>query len=147
MITWPGLLPFHISQFHPEPYTKKVPYLLFDIKFNEHTGTHMDAPVYFSKGKLTVDEILPENLIAKAIVVNITEQASKGRDYALTVDDLKNWEEKHGKIPYGSIVFILTGLGKHWGNYEKYMGRKENSSGTFHWPGTYKLKYYCFHER
>ncbi|XP_028403396.1 uncharacterized protein LOC114526093 [Dendronephthya gigantea] len=105
------------------------------MDFNEHTGTHIDAPVHFAKGKLTVDQIPPKDLIAKAIVVDITEQTLKDRDYALTIDDFKNWEEKHGTIPDGSIVFILTGLGKYWGNYEKYMGKEKKSNGEFHWPG------------
>lgn len=64
--------------------------IAFYIILNEHTGSHTDAPVHFAKGKALVNEIPPENLITKAIAVNIIEQVTKYRDYALTVNDLKN---------------------------------------------------------
>ena len=134
-VTLPGIKPFSISLAPRGPYLGAPFVITYDIHMNENTGTHMDAPIHFFKGKTSVDEIPPKDLIAEAIVVDITEQTSKNRDYALTVDDLKDWEKKYGVIPDGSVVFILTGLGKHWENYEKYMGRKENSSGSFHWPG------------
>ncbi|CAB3998308.1 cyclase family [Paramuricea clavata] len=49
--------------------------IAYKLKLSEHSGTHIDAPVHFSEGKPTVDEILPEDLIDQAIVINITEQA------------------------------------------------------------------------
>ncbi|XP_028404714.1 uncharacterized protein LOC114527258 [Dendronephthya gigantea] len=143
MVTWPGFLPFNISLFYRGPVGKAPFMIAFDIILNEHTGTHIDAPLHFAEGKASVDEIPPENLIAKAIVVNISEQVTKDRDYALTVDDLKNWERKHGVIPDGCVVFVLTGLGKYWGDFDKYMGTTTKTNGSmatpdFHWPGFHK---------
>jgi kynurenine formamidase len=79
---------------------------------------------------------LPEDLIGQAIVINITEQALKNSDYEVSVDDIKNWEKQYGVIPNGTIVFILTGHGKYWGDLIKYMGiRNASKFRDFHFPG------------
>ena len=113
MPTWPNvkMLPYKITLNYGGPFFK-APYLISsDIELNEQTGTHIEALAHFGKGRLTVDEIPLESLIGEAIVINIAEQARKEPDYELTVDDLKNWEEKHGRISDGSILFVLTGFG------------------------------------
>ena len=139
MATWPGLLAYNITLAHKGPFLKAPYVTFFNIELSEQTGTHMDAPSHFGKGRPTVDEIPLQSLIGEAIVINITEQASKDPDYELTVDDLTNWEEKHGRIPDGSILFLLTGFGEYWGDANKYFGIKEEkinaTSENFHWPG------------
>ena len=108
----------------------------FNLKLSEHSGTHIDAPIHFSEGKPTVDEILPENLIGQAIVINITEQALQNPDYEVSVDDIKSWENEYGAIRNGTIVFILTGHGKYWGDLKKYMGiRNASIFRDYHFPG------------
>lgn len=127
--------PFEISLAHYGA-TGRAPFAIsYKMRLSEHSGTHIDAPVHFSKGRPTVDELLPENLIGHAIVINITEQALKNPDYEVSVDDFTNWEKEHGAIPKGTIVFLLTGRGKYWGNVMKYMGLVGNISGDYHFPG------------
>jgi kynurenine formamidase len=127
--------PLEISLAHYGA-TGRAPFAIsYKMRLSEHSGTHIDAPVHFSKGKPTVDELLPENLIGHAIVINITEQALKNPDYEVSVDDFTNWEKEHGAIPKGTIVFLLTGRGKYWGNVMKYMGLVGNISGDYHFPG------------
>ncbi len=43
----------------------------------EHVGTHMDAPAHFSPGKWKLHEIPFERLAGEAVVIDITEKASK----------------------------------------------------------------------
>ena len=79
----------------------------------EHTGTHFDAPIHWVTGKdhpnNTVDSIDPKNFIAPAVVVDATAQVAENEDWVLTVDYLKQWEDKHGKIPKGCWVIFRTG--------------------------------------
>ncbi|HBT33680.1 MAG TPA: cyclase [Pusillimonas sp.] len=78
----------------------------------EHTGTHFDAPIHWVTGKdqpnNTVDSIDPKKFIAPAVVVDATAQVAENDDWILTVDFLKQWEEKHGTIPKGSWVLLRT---------------------------------------
>ncbi|QIM49074.1 cyclase family protein [Pusillimonas sp. DMV24BSW_D] len=79
----------------------------------EHTGTHFDAPIHWVTGKdhpnNTVDSIDPKNFIAPAVVVDATAQVAENDDWVLTVDYLKQWEDKHGTIPKGCWVIFRTG--------------------------------------
>jgi kynurenine formamidase len=69
----------------------------------------MDAPVHFSEGKQTVDEVPVEHLIDPGIVIDITTGATNDPDYVLTLADVQTWETKHGAIPARSMVILRTG--------------------------------------
>src|SRR5262245_19963325 len=41
-----------------------------------HGGTHFDAPIHFAEGKLSLDQIPVQKLIAPAVVIDISGKAS-----------------------------------------------------------------------
>jgi kynurenine formamidase len=88
----------------------------------EHGGTHLDAPIHFARGGKSVDEISPRQLIARAVVLDVSEKASGDPDYRLSMDDLRNWEKKHGTIPSGAIALLRTSWGKRWPDKKRYLG-------------------------
>jgi kynurenine formamidase len=88
----------------------------------EHGGTHLDAPIHFGEGKRTADQIPLEQLIAPAVVIDVTAQANADRDYRLTADDVAQYEKRHGRIAAGAIVLLRTGWSRHWPNAKAYMG-------------------------
>ena len=88
----------------------------------EHGGTHIDAPIHFSVTGPTVDLIPVRQLIAPAVVIDVTSQAATNRDYRLTEQDLRAWEATHGAVPKGAIVLLRTGWGKFYGNRKAYFG-------------------------
>lgn len=99
----------------------------------EHLGTHLDAPNHFEAGQPSVDQIGLEDLIAPLVVVDIQEACRANPDYRLTLEDLESWEEQHGPIPSGSVVFALTGWGQYWDDYDRY--KNQDASGQLHFPG------------
>lgn len=100
----------------------------------EHTGTHFDAPIHWVTGKdyphNTVDTIEPENFIAPAVVVDASKEVAKNDDWLLTVDYLKNWESKHGKIPEGAWVLFRTDWSLRVSNPASYVNMKEDGAHT-----------------
>lgn len=88
----------------------------------EHGGTHLDAPIHFGEGKRTADQIPLEQLIAPAVVIDVTANASADRDYRLTADDVAQFEKRHGRIAAGTTVLLRTGWSRHWPNAKAYMG-------------------------
>lgn len=99
----------------------------------EHMGTHLDAPNHFAAGQIPVDAIRPEQLICPAVVIDIRDQVAKNTDYRLTVDDIRRWERRHGRIPRRALVFAHTGWGARWTDADAY--RNQDGTGVMHFPG------------
>jgi kynurenine formamidase len=88
----------------------------------EHGGTHLDAPIHFSEGGRTTEQIPLENLVAPAVVVDVSERAAADRNYLATRDDVLNFEKRSGPITPGTIVLLRTGWSRHWPNAKAYLG-------------------------
>ena len=105
----------------------------------EHGGTHIDAPIHFSKNGQTVDEIPLDNLIGEAIKIDVSKKALNNPDYQISIDDFTNWEKTAQiQIPDGSIVLLQTGFSKYYPDKVKYLGtdkRGEEAIKLLHFPG------------
>src|SRR5580765_7398832 len=75
-----------------------------ELTFNEHTGTHMDAPVHFVAGRTSVDRLPVDKFFAPLAVVSIKARVDKNPDTAVSVDDILAWEKQHGRLPAGAFV-------------------------------------------
>jgi kynurenine formamidase len=104
-----------------------------DLQVNEHTGTHVDAPAHFIKGKPTVDAIPASSLVAPAVVIDVRDKVDKDPEYRIEAADLVAWERKHGKIPYGALIVAVTGWSRHWPYPKRYRG--VDAAGGLHFPG------------
>jgi len=94
--------------------------------------------VHFAQGRMSVDQIPLQTLIGDAVVVDVSANALKERDYLVARADFVAWEALHGTIPAGSIVLIATGYSRFWPNAEKYLGtalRGEPGVAALHFPG------------
>jgi len=111
-------------------------YSSFNYAASEHGGTHMDAPIHFAEGKLSVDQIPVERLVAPGLKISIAAKAAEDPDYRLTAADIEQWEARSGRIPEGSIVLIETGWGQYWGDQLMYLGSdKPGDASDLHFPG------------
>ncbi|RNC87982.1 MAG: cyclase family protein [Winogradskyella sp.] len=104
----------------------------------EHGGTHIDAPIHFSKGKQSVEEIPLEKLVGHAIKIDVSANAKGNPDYLVSVNDFIDWENTNGNIPDGAIVLLETGHSKHYPDKLKYLGtdqRGPDAIKLLHFPG------------
>ncbi len=97
-------------------------YSAFSICTPEHGGTHLDAPLHFAADGLPTEKIPLENLIAPAVVIDVTEKAAADRNYLLSAHDVLSFEDHHGRINQGAIVLLRTGWSKYWPNAKSYLG-------------------------
>jgi kynurenine formamidase len=88
----------------------------------EHGGTHLDAPIHFSQRGRSTAEIPLEQLVAPAVVIDVSAQAAKNRDYLLTAQDVSAFEKQHGRISRGTIVLLKTGWSRYWPEAKSYLG-------------------------
>ena len=88
----------------------------------EHGGTHLDAPLHFAEKGRGADAIPLEQLIAPAVVIDVTAQAAASRDYRLTREEVLAFEKKHGQIGAGTVVLLRTGWSRFWPDAKAYLG-------------------------
>ena len=113
-------------------------YSAYKFSSAEHGGTHLDAPIHFSEGQKSVDELSLGQLSGDALVIDVSDYALENRDYQVSTDDLIAWETDNGKIPDNSIILIRTGYGQFWPNKIQYMGTSETGQAAIsklHFPG------------
>ncbi|XP_014681467.1 PREDICTED: kynurenine formamidase-like [Priapulus caudatus] len=135
-IYWPTSEPFNLTvAFKGVMPESGVYYEANNFCAAEHGGTHIDAPAHFYRGSWVVDHIPIDGLIGDAVVVDVTAKVSGHEDYQATELDLRVWEEKHGRIPDGGILFLYTGWGRHWPNKERYLGTNTKNTSILHFPG------------
>ncbi|SMO69559.1 cyclase family protein [Gracilimonas mengyeensis] len=104
----------------------------------EHGGTHLDAPIHFSEGKKSVEELEVDQLTGQAVVVDVSDKAEANRDYQITPKDLTSWEAEYGEIPNGAMLLFYTGLSAYWPDAEQYLGtttRGQQGVAELSFPG------------
>ena len=77
-------------------------------------GTLLNLPSVVLKGKPTVAQIPARDLLAHAVVVDFASRVAQMADYRLTVEDLRMWERRNGRIPRDSMVLFHTGWSRRW---------------------------------
>ncbi|MBS0169047.1 MAG: cyclase family protein [Nitrospira sp.] len=135
-LVWPRNLPFHREGSERGGTVDEAWYATGQVALSEHAGTHMDAPSHFAKGQVGIDGIPVGHLIGPAVLVDVRAAVATQMDYRLSLDDLRGWEVRHGTIPDGAVVMMLTGWGTHWKNRDRYFGSATpDVPSTLHFPG------------
>lgn len=123
----PGIEMRKIKDFKTDGYN------LYQWQLNEHSGTHLDAPIHFSETGMTAEQIASETLIVPLAVINVADKAVKNADYQLSRSDLATWERRHGRLPDHCCVAMHSGWARHVSDKAKYVGKDAN--GVMHFPG------------
>jgi kynurenine formamidase len=76
---------------------------------DEHAGTHIDAPFHRDANGITLEQILVSDLVVPLVVVDIRRKADQDATARLTLDDIRDWEHHHGRLPSRCCVAMLSG--------------------------------------
>ena len=90
-----------------------------NVRFNSHSGTHMDAPRHFIPDGRTIDEVVLEKCIGAALVIDLTHKAENS---LITVDDLAPYADRIGP---GARLLLRTDwfLNADQPNYRTHFAR------------------------
>jgi len=80
----------------------------------DQLGTQLDPPAHWNPDYPAIDELPPTFAVRPLVVISIVDQVAKQPGYHLGVNDIVAWEQVHGTIPEGSVVFIRSGWSKDW---------------------------------
>jgi len=103
------------------------------FKFPGQFGTHIDFPSHFIKGGKSSESYGVNNMMYPLCVIDITKKVEEDVHYAVSVDDIKEWEAKHGNIPDGAFVALRTDWYKRWPDMNAFANLDEE--GGEHCPG------------
>jgi kynurenine formamidase len=119
---WHG---FGTSRFSPavDPATNR-PYTYAKDGFEathydlstDQLGTQLDPPAHWNPYFEAIDELPPTYTIRPLVVIPIQNEVAKDPGYQMSVDDIRAWERRNGRIPEGSVVFIRSDWSKDWPN-------------------------------
>ena len=137
-VFWPTAQPFELEVVSAGMTEGGYYYAANNFCLAEHGGTHFDAPIHFSEGQHTSDQVPIERLVGPAVVVDVSTAAQANPDYQVDVSDLEAWEAEHGRIPDGAILLLHTGWGRYWPDPERYLGTSKTGPEAvpeLHFPG------------
>lgn len=96
-------------------------------------GTHVDPPAHFARGGRFLDELPITDMVLPLVVVDVRPQVAADVDHIVIVADLEAHEAKHGRIPDGAFVALMTGWFEHWPDGDAMANR--DAEGVAHYPG------------
>jgi kynurenine formamidase len=108
-------------------------YYLRKLSIGEHSATHMNSGNSFFAGGASIDSYTPEQLVRRAVVIDIRDKAAANSDYMLTQQDVKDWESRNGRIQKDSVVILYTGWQDKWSNPTAFFN--QDVDGGLHFPG------------
>jgi len=120
--TWDGHCGFQSKITND--YGQTAPFVPFAFRVQQLTlragmGTHIDAPAHALPDTHTIDTLALSDLIAPCVVIDISEGIHERS--SVTVDDVKAFEQRWGRITSGTIVLIRTGWDVYWNSQENYI--------------------------
>ena len=80
-----------------------------------HTGTHISAPAHFIEGAPALSQLDESWTLMPLVVLDVRARvASAGGDFVIEIGDLQRFERRHGRIPPGGCVLLLTGFSRRY---------------------------------
>ena len=115
----PGLTREEVSNFD----ARGPEWAWYTLNLGEHTGTHFDAPCHWLSGRFgdCLDDIPAEDLVGPAVVIDVRDKVARNPDYLVTVEDAREWERRHGRIPQGAWVILQTGWSSRYHDPVAYL--------------------------
>jgi len=126
---FPGDPPFELETMATVPVDG---FYMQYVREGEHTGTHWGAPGHFQEGGLLADQLDLADLFLPAVKIDVRRKAAADADYGVTIDDVKAWERRHGRIPRGAAIVFWFGWEGKWGT-DAYANL--DADGIIHQPG------------
>ncbi|MDR1997584.1 MAG: cyclase family protein [Candidatus Margulisbacteria bacterium] len=94
-------------------------------------GTHTDFPGHFNPKGRKGDSYKVQDLVFPLVVIDGSAAVRKNLDYALTKQDILDFEARHGRIPAGAFVAFRS----DWSKRPLNDFEAVDAAGVAHYPG------------
>lgn len=83
-------------------------------------GTQLDPPSHWNPLGATISDLPATVAVRPLVVIDISGKVQADDGYHLQISDIKEWEEKHGQVPEGSVVFVRSDWYKKWSDPARF---------------------------
>ena len=97
-IYWPTAKRFRLTQVADGETEGGWHYAANDFEAAEHGGTHLDAPIHFSRTGDKAEDVPLRKLVGRAVNVDVRAPATADRDHLISVADLEAFEAAQGRM-------------------------------------------------
>ncbi|CAC5364811.1 unnamed protein product [Mytilus coruscus] len=105
------------------------------IGTTEHSGTHIDAPSHFYRGRLRMHQIPLTKLYGPGVILDVKKQVSRNPGYKVRISDIRRWETYHGRIPNGAMVLMSSGWYRRYPDpYKVYSTNNISDFKSYRFP-------------
>jgi isatin hydrolase len=111
-------------------YSRSGPYATRWLMIDEHTGTHLDAPLHFIPppgsglpnagqwGSVSADKVPLSQLMGPAAVIDVSDLMGTAEAPAVsplvTTEKVLAWESEHGALGAGDVVLLRSSWDRHY---------------------------------
>jgi kynurenine formamidase len=83
------------------------------ISLGTHTASHISAPFHFIIGGRRLSQLDEDFTLMPLAVIDVRDRiAAHGPNFTVSRADVQSWERRHGRVPKGGCVLLLTGYGR-----------------------------------
>ncbi|HHH27780.1 MAG TPA: cyclase family protein, partial [Polyangiaceae bacterium] len=79
------------------------------------------------------DALAPQELVVPVVVLDVSKKVQNDPDYAISGNDIVDWEDAFGPVPVGGVLLAYTGWGSKFANADAYLNQDDR--GVMHFPG------------
>jgi kynurenine formamidase len=83
-------------------------------------GTQLDPPAHWDEYGATISDLPPTYAVRPLVVIPIHDKVAADPGYHLSVQDVKDWESRNGRIPEGAVVMVRSDRYKGWGDPARF---------------------------
>jgi len=84
---------------------------------SDQVATQLDPPAHWNEYGATISDVPATFAVRPLAVVDISGKVRTNPGYHATKQDVLDWEEAHGRIPEGAVVFFRSDWSHHWAEY------------------------------
>lgn len=106
----PGL----IARGEPFTYEKQGAGITAYELPTDQVATQLDPPAHWSANGASISELPPTIAVRPLVVIDVSAKVRADAGYAAALDDLRQWEKRHGQVPAGAVVMIRSDWSKKW---------------------------------
>ena len=116
-------IPGVIAKGEPFSYARHGAGITAYVLPADQVGTQLDPPAHGNILGATISDVPPTVALRPLVLIDLAAKTRGNPGYVATIADLLAWEDRHGRIPAGSVVLFRTDWSRYWSTPTRFIAR------------------------